>query len=185
MRSRVGGPKDGQIAHVTAGQWARGNHCVVSGKFFFDSIADNGPTQWAETLGTGLGPTSDWFIVPGWDRVETGHPAELAQKSGQTQKAPLNKDRLHRSCQRRQREMGLDPGAPSSSLYPKSSLAKLLTTRAAHCVCGTVWFCVAGPRSHSSQGEARTEPIAAPSTSVILISSSLPQRPGEVGLLDI
>lgn len=77
-----------------------GNHCVVSGKFFFDSIADNGPTQWAETLGTGLGPTSDWLIVPGWDRAETGHPAELAQKSGQTQKAPLNKDRLHKaSCQ--------------------------------------------------------------------------------------
>lgn len=36
-----------------------------------------------ETLGTGFGPISDWLIVPGWDRAETGHPAELAQKSEQ------------------------------------------------------------------------------------------------------
>lgn len=69
----------------------------MSGKFFFDSIADNSPTQWAETLGTGFGPTSDWLIVPGWDRAETGHPDGLVQKPGQTQKAPSEQRQTRQS----------------------------------------------------------------------------------------
>lgn len=129
----------------------------MSGKFFFDSIADNGPTYWAETLGTGFGPTSDWLIVPGWDRAETEHPAELAQKSGQTQEAPSEQRQarqsqlsgmgklrpggqkhLARSSQHRQREMGLIPGLHSPSSTQRAAWLKSSPARAAHCVavCG-------------------------------------------------
>lgn len=134
---------------------------MVSGKSFLYSIADNSPTQWAETLGTGFGPTSDWLIVPGWDRAETGHPAELVQKPGQTQKAPSEQRQARQSQlssigKLRPREPkhlaqvlptqaegdSQDPRAPISFLCPQVSLAKLPSspTRAVRCValCGTV-----------------------------------------------
>lgn len=83
------------------------------------------------------------------------------RNQGKPRKPLLNKDRLDkagcqvwgnqgpesrsicpRSCQHGQREMGLDPQAPFSFLYPQGSLAKLLTHKSSP-LCGTVWSLLA------------------------------------------
>lgn len=53
-------------------------------------------------------------------------------------RGPESRSICPRSCQHGQREMGLDPQAPFSFLYPQGSLAKLLTHKSSP----TVWHCV-------------------------------------------